>query len=118
LYAVRTRPGASGHVATASVRWLDPDSRAPHEASGQVESGALDGPLWQAGSGLRVAAVAAYFADALRTPAGTGRWDPLPGAPSMSELAAHAEELAYTTRDETVRGLADAVRQADRLLRA
>jgi hypothetical protein len=36
----------------------------------------------------------------------------------MSELAAHAEELAYTTRDETVRGLADAVRQADRLLRA
>ncbi|MBA2950368.1 VWA domain-containing protein [Streptomyces sp. PSKA28] len=97
---------------------LRADSRAPHEASGQIESGALDGPLWQAGSGLRVAAVAAYFADALRTPAaptGTGRWDLLPGAPSMPELANRAEELAYTTRDETVRGLADAVRQADRL---
>ncbi|MBA4860570.1 hypothetical protein H1V43_04085 [Streptomyces sp. PSKA54] len=69
-------------------------------------------------SGQRAAAVAAYFADALRTPAapaGTGRWDPLPGPPSMPELADQAEELAYTTRDETVRGLADAVRQADRL---
>ncbi|MFG2496862.1 von Willebrand factor type A domain-containing protein [Streptomyces sp. NPDC048441] len=66
LYAVRMRDGASGHVATANVRWLDPESRAPHEESNEIESGDLDGGLWDAGHGLRTAAVAAYFADTLR----------------------------------------------------
>ncbi|GAA3303843.1 VWA domain-containing protein [Streptomyces cinereospinus] len=42
LYAVRTRPGAGGHLATATVRWLDPRTRAPHEESGRLETAALD----------------------------------------------------------------------------
>ncbi|WP_033314767.1 VWA domain-containing protein, partial [Streptomyces iakyrus] len=29
LYAVRTEPGARGHLATATVRWLDPETRDP-----------------------------------------------------------------------------------------
>lgn len=45
LYAVRTRPGADGHLATASVRWLDPNTRAPHEDAGQLETGALHDSL-------------------------------------------------------------------------
>lgn len=143
LYAVRMRPGTSGHVATANVRWLDPDSRVPHEESNQIESGDLDGELWDADRGLRTAAVAAYFADALRhgtsgqtepgdpavrpgtgastttapEPLSTGDTStrqPLPGAPSLAELARRAEELPDGD-DTALRDLATAVRQADRL---
>ncbi|GAA1892059.1 VWA domain-containing protein [Streptomyces durmitorensis] len=146
LYAVRMRPGASGHVATAGVRWLDPDSRDPHEESNEIESGDLDGGLWDAGRGLRTAAVAAYFADALRqgtyaqsepgdpavrpgtgttgnapdpmststTSSGSTGWQPLPGAPSLADLARSAEELS-SGDDTSLRDLATAVRQADRL---
>ncbi|GAA3144544.1 von Willebrand factor type A domain-containing protein [Streptomyces rectiviolaceus] len=149
LYAVRMRPGASGHVATANVRWLDPDNRVPHEKSNQIESGDLDGGLWNADRGLRTAAVAAYFADALRQgssartepgdpavrpdtgtttttapePMSTSdsstsdysTWQPLPGAPSLPELARRTEELGEGSEDAALRDLATAVRQADRL---
>ncbi|MEV0119104.1 von Willebrand factor type A domain-containing protein [Streptomyces sp. NPDC050844] len=148
LYAVQMKPGASGHVATANVRWLDPDSRAPHEESNQIETGDLDGELWDADGGLRTAAVAAYFADALRRgtsgtaepgdpavrpdtgtstssttaapePAYTpesGTWQPLPGAPGLSELARHAEDLPTSGDSKAVLGLVSAVHQADRLI--
>ncbi|WP_181788129.1 vWA domain-containing protein, partial [Streptomyces phytophilus] len=46
LYAVRLAEGASGSVATATVRWLDPDTRAPQEESSTVDAGALTGDLW------------------------------------------------------------------------
>ncbi|MEU9198697.1 von Willebrand factor type A domain-containing protein [Streptomyces sp. NPDC048332] len=109
LYAVRLRDGASGHVATATVRWLDPESRAAHEETGSVETGAIDGRLWGGSSArLQVTAVAAYFADHLR---GGG----LPGAPGLGELATRAEELARTTEDASVTKLATAIAEADRL---
>ncbi|MEU6012538.1 von Willebrand factor type A domain-containing protein [Streptomyces sp. NPDC047515] len=109
LYAVHLRDGAHGHVATATVRWLDPKSRAPHERTGSVGTNAIDGPLWGGDSKrLQVTAVAAYFADALR---GGG----LPGAPGLGELAARADKLASATEDESVRKLATAIGQADRL---
>ncbi|MGW0902533.1 YfbK domain-containing protein [Streptomyces sp. NPDC002853] len=124
LYAVRMRPGGTGHVATASVRWLDPDSRVPHEESNEIESGDLEGGLPDADRGLRTAAVAAYFADALRNGTGTGTtadtpepsWRPLPGAPTFAELAKSADELSSDSDgDKPLRDLATAVRQADRL---
>ncbi|MFK0116885.1 von Willebrand factor type A domain-containing protein [Streptomyces sp. NPDC090994] len=114
LYAVRTAPGAEGHLATATVRWLDPDTRAPHEASGEVGADALDGSVWTADRGLRTAATAAYLADALRS----GQRDPsLPGAPGLGELAGRARDLAARTEDEDVRELAEAIEAAARLLR-
>ncbi|GAA3071084.1 vWA domain-containing protein [Streptomyces glomeratus] len=113
LYAVRTRPGATGHLATASVRWLDPATRAPHEESGQVETGSLDDDLGHAPYGLQVAATAAYFAESLRR-ADTGR-GPLPGAPGLPVLADRADTLAARTRDAEVRELAAAIRQASGL---
>ncbi|MFG2647100.1 hypothetical protein [Streptomyces sp. NPDC048436] len=67
----------------------------------------LKGELWEADRGLRVTAVAAYFADALR------KEKPLPGTPDLSELATCAEELAGS--DSSLRDLATAVAQADRL---
>lgn len=113
LYAVRTRPGADGHLATATVRWLDPGSRAPHEESGGVETGDLGDSVWEADRGLRVTATAAYFADALRSsPPSRGS---LPGAPGLAELAERAGSPAGRTEDEEVRRLAEAIRTANRL---
>ncbi|WP_431987320.1 YfbK domain-containing protein [Streptomyces griseoflavus] len=113
LYAVRTRPGAEGHLATATVRWLDPGSRTPHEETGDVETGGLAGSVWRASGGLAVSATAAYFADALRSP--DHRHSALPGAPGLGELAERAGSLADRTEDDDVRELAEAIRRADRL---
>lgn len=108
LYAVRLRDGASGHVATATVRWLDPKTRAPHEASGSVETDAVDGALWGAPSKrLQITAVAAYFAESLRGGS-------MPGAPGLAALEDRARALAATTEDSAVRELADAIGQAQR----
>ncbi|MEU1188734.1 von Willebrand factor type A domain-containing protein [Streptomyces sp. NPDC005859] len=110
LYAVRTRAGADGHLATATVRWLDPDTRTPHETSGQLETGALHDDLTDASLRFRVTTTAAYFADALRRPE-----TPLPDAPTLGELRETADELARKTEDEEVRDLADAIADASRL---
>ncbi|MEV5969859.1 von Willebrand factor type A domain-containing protein [Streptomyces sp. NPDC051921] len=109
LYAVQLKPEAHGRVATATVRWLDPATRAPHERSGAVDTAALTAPIWGDGhDSLQLTAVAAYFADRLR--GGT-----MPGAPSLSSLAARAGSLAERARSASVRELAEAIRQADGL---
>ncbi|WP_217208241.1 VWA domain-containing protein [Streptomyces sp. AC550_RSS872] len=113
LYAVRTRPGTEGHLATASVRWLDPKTRAPHEKSGQLETGSLHDSLDDTSARFQVTATAAYFADALRD--GDSRWSSLPAAPSLRDLADHAEDLAKETEDEEVRQLAETIGRAERL---
>ncbi|MZE53639.1 DUF3520 domain-containing protein [Streptomyces sp. SID5770] len=109
LYAVRTRPGAAGTVATATVRWLDPATRAPRERSGTVATGALTADIWGSGhDSLQLTAIAAYFADTLRGGA-------LPGAPALGTLAGHADAIAGRSGSPVVRELADAVRSAERL---
>lgn len=110
LYAVRHKPGADGHLATANVRWLDPGSRTPHEESGQLESEDLDGDLWDAKPRLQVTAVAAYFADILRS--GDDSAGALPGNPGLDELGARAEKLADRTEDKAVAQLADTIDDA------
>ncbi|MFF4542914.1 von Willebrand factor type A domain-containing protein [Streptomyces sp. NPDC001435] len=112
LYAVRTKPGTDGHLATATVRWLDPGTRDPHEESGELETAALQDSVWSASPRFQVTVVAAYFADALRE--GDDRWTTLPGDPGLSELHRHAARLARTTEDEAVRQLAQAIEQAGR----
>ncbi|MFI1207429.1 von Willebrand factor type A domain-containing protein [Streptomyces sp. NPDC020802] len=113
LYAVRTKPGATGHVATATVRWLDPRTRVPYEETGQVEAESLDRPLWSTGtarSGLQATVVAAYFADVLRSV--DGRPNALPGTPPLRDLARRADRLATTTDSRTTRQLAESINQA------
>ncbi|WP_371623484.1 von Willebrand factor type A domain-containing protein [Streptomyces sp. NBC_01116] len=110
LYAVRLREGASGTVARATVRWLDPKTREAREETGTATTGAIDGALWGgAGERLQVAAVAAYFADRLRG-------GDLPGAPGLGELASRAAGLAEATEDSSVTKLAEAIGQADRIV--
>ncbi|MFE4631902.1 von Willebrand factor type A domain-containing protein [Streptomyces sp. NPDC056773] len=111
LYAVRLRPGATGHLATATVRWLDPRTRAPHEESGRIEAADLSRDVWGAASTrLQVTAVAAYFASALRER--DGGWERVPGSVPLGTLAGHADRLAGSTEDPAVRQLAQAVHQA------
>ncbi|MGK5693082.1 YfbK domain-containing protein [Streptomyces sp. URMC 128] len=112
LYAVRVRPGAEGHLATATARWLDPDTRDPHEETGDLESDDLDDSVHSANRSFQVTATAAYFADALRHD------EPLlPGAPKLGELAEHADELADHREDGETRRLAEAIATATRLKR-
>ncbi|QOV38229.1 von Willebrand factor type A domain-containing protein [Streptomyces ferrugineus] len=113
LYAVHTRPGTEGHLATANVRWLDPETRAPHEESGRLETDSLQPSVWKASPRFQVTATAAYFADALRR--GDDRWSSLPGSAGFGVLADRADRLASTTEDEDVRRLADAIHQAGNL---
>ncbi|MEV0476525.1 vWA domain-containing protein [Streptomyces prunicolor] len=113
LYAVRTRPGADGHLATASVRWLDPNTRAPHEDSGQLETDALHDSLSSASPRFQVTAVAAYFADTLRSPENSE--GTLPGNPGLDQLATRAHTLAKKTEDTDVRQLAEAIDEARRI---
>ncbi|WP_256103279.1 von Willebrand factor type A domain-containing protein [Streptomyces sp. ODS05-4] len=110
LYAVRTRPGAEGRLAEATVRWLDPRSRAPREQSGALDAARLAPGLWGAKTdpGLRVAAAAGYFGDSLRG-------GELPGAPAPGELAELADGLARTTESTVVAELAESIRQANAL---
>ncbi|MGC0340617.1 YfbK domain-containing protein [Streptomyces sp. SLBN-8D4] len=113
LYAVRTKPGADGHLATASVRWLDPKSRAPHEESGQLETDALHDDVWSAPSRFQVTAIAAYFADTLRTRASEADdVGSLPGNPGLGELGERAHALAKKTEDQDVDRLAEAIDEA------
>ncbi|MEU0522795.1 vWA domain-containing protein [Streptomyces niveus] len=114
LYAVRLRPGASGEVARATVRWLDPETRAPRERSGSIGASAVDSRLWgEAEPRLQVTAVAAYFAEALR--GGSVIDGALPGAPGLGELQERARTLAHSTEDDSVKELAEAIDQASRL---
>ncbi|MCX5263637.1 VWA domain-containing protein [Streptomyces sp. NBC_00199] len=110
LYAVRVKPGAAGRLATATVRWLDPETRTPHETSGRLETGALHDDLAHASARFRVTATAAYFADALRRPE-----TPLPDAPDLAELRETAGTLARKTEDADVAALAEAIADANRL---
>ncbi|MFE3030324.1 von Willebrand factor type A domain-containing protein [Streptomyces canus] len=110
LYAVRTRPGADGHLATATVRWQDPKTRAPHEESAGLET--FDDSLRHANPRFQVDAVAAYFADTLRDTYGDDR---LPGRPSLRELADWADTLGDRTEDSAVRQLAGTIREARHL---
>ncbi|USQ88423.1 VWA domain-containing protein [Streptomyces phaeoluteigriseus] len=113
LYAVRTRPGAEGHLATATVRWLDPATRAPHETSGRLETDAVHEDLTSAPVRFQVAATAAYFAGALRGGGDEG-FGTLPDAPSLTELGKTARTLAKRTEDPEVGRLADTIDLARR----
>lgn len=116
MYAVKLRANASGSVATTTVRWLDPKTRKPTEARGEVAEEALNGTLWKAGSPrLRTAAIATYFAEALRvTHRGSDatRANPLPGDPGLATLQEEARRAARQLEDKDVTELGDLIRRS------
>ncbi len=106
LYAVRLRPGASGLVATADVRWLDPHTRAASETTNTVSAGDLAAPFTQARPRLQVGYAAAYFAEVLRR-------SPYGSEVSLAALARIAADAAEQTDDPAVSDLARTITLAD-----
>jgi Ca-activated chloride channel family protein len=108
LYAVRLREGADGgaEVARARVRWLDPTTRSPSEAAGEVTVSDLDRGFEAAAPRFTVDYVAAYLAESLRGgDTAIGRAD----------LRRIADRAADRTKDPDVRELADLVKRASEL---
>ncbi|MEV7967099.1 von Willebrand factor type A domain-containing protein [Sphaerisporangium sp. NPDC088356] len=110
LYAVRLRPGTSGQVAMATVRWQDPDTREPAEMSRAVDLSELSDALWEGSSPrLQVDAVVAAFAERLR------HTDDELFTEDLDGLAGHATRLASATEDPMVTELAELIRTAGSL---
>ncbi|GAA3807942.1 VWA domain-containing protein [Sphaerisporangium flaviroseum] len=110
LYAVRLRPGTSGQVAMATVRWQDPDTREPAETSRAVDLAELSGTLWEGSpQRLQVDAVVAAFAERLR------RAENELFVENLDGLAEHARRLATATEDPMVTELAELIRAAGSL---
>ncbi|WP_440101878.1 YfbK domain-containing protein [Streptosporangium sp. H16] len=106
LYEVRLRGGASGQLATATVRWQDPDTRDPAEAARSLEVGDLAASPWEGPTPrFQVDVVAAGFAEYLRTGEGIAGAEP-------DDLAAHATRLAASTEDPAVTELAKLIEKA------
>ncbi|MGJ6964737.1 YfbK domain-containing protein [Streptosporangium sp. G11] len=109
LYEVRLREGASGQLATATVRWQDPDTRDPGEAARSLAAGDLAASPWEGPTPrFQVDVVAAGFAEYLRT------GERVAGA-APGDLVAHATRLAASTEDPTVTELAELIEKATSL---
>ena len=80
-----------------------------------METGVLQGSVWKASPRFQVTAVAAYFADSLRS--GDDRWNSLPGDPGLDELEDRSGDLADRTKDKGVKQIADAIETANRTVR-
>ncbi|MFG2077532.1 vWA domain-containing protein [Nonomuraea maritima] len=108
LYALTLRPGADGQLAQATVRFQDPDTRVPSEATGVLRAGELAASLTEGSPRLQVDVLVAGFALRLRDGAAFGM-----DLPALREQAAR---LAPVTEDPMVaelRTFIDQVRTAD-----
>jgi Ca-activated chloride channel family protein len=103
LYLVQLRTD-SGQVASARVRWLDPDTHEAREAVQTVAVEDLAGDFGGASPRLQVCYVAAYFAEVLRR-------SPYAEAVSAGDLAAIAEDAFGATDDPQVRELGELIRR-------
>ena len=105
LYLIRLRDGVNGDVATATVRWLHPQTREASEVTDRLNVGDLDRSLASASVRLRVDYAAAYFAEVLR---GSQYGDEV----TLAMLAELAEGAARETDDGDVADLAALIRRA------
>ena len=105
LYLVRLHPGATGSAARADLRWQDPVSRRPAEATAAVTTGELSGAFDAAGTRLQVCYVAAWFAELLRG-------GPHASGISPAGLVALAGTVASRAEDPAVTELASLIRSA------
>ncbi len=105
LYSVRLKPGARGQLASATVRWQDPDTRNPSEASNAIEVSKLSDSMWASTPvRLQVDLVAAAFALQLRDGNAYGM--------DLATLGEHARRLASASEDPQVGELADLIVRA------
>ncbi|MBB5870979.1 Ca-activated chloride channel family protein [Allocatelliglobosispora scoriae] len=96
LYIVRLRPevAASARVAEVRVRWLDPRTRQASETYDSISAGDLRGSFDTADAHLRIAFVAAFFAEALKA----SKY----GLTNLQDLAAIADRANQELNDRKV----------------
>ncbi|WP_246147921.1 vWA domain-containing protein [Nonomuraea turkmeniaca] len=106
LYSIRLKPGASGQLAQATVRWQNPDTRAASEASKSLQAGDLAEDVWAKATPVRlqVDVVVAAFAVYLRDKKAFGM--------DLPQLGEHATRLAGTSEDPMVSELATLIDKA------
>ena len=105
LYVVRLRGTATGRVAEARVRWLDPSGSEAQEKATTLAVADLDGDFAGASPRLRVCYAAAYFAESLRRSS-------YGGEVRLPDLAAVAEDAFRSTEDPQVAELATLIRKS------
>jgi Ca-activated chloride channel family protein len=110
LYAVRLVPDATGPVATARVRWLDPAERSPDEAARSIDTADLAGQFTGASPYLQTGYAAGYFAEVLRG-------SPYGQQVRLGDLADIAARAADRTHNNQITDLAGLIRRADGLRR-
>ncbi len=105
LYSVRLKPGATGQLATATVRWQHPDTRVAAETSDSVDVDALSETLWKdAPVRLRVDVLAAAFALYMRDRDAFGM--------DLDALGEQGRQLANEAEDPMVAELVTLIDQA------
>jgi Ca-activated chloride channel family protein len=86
IYAVTFRPGAQGRIATAQLRWEDPQTHAVQEINGNLNTWDLAGSFEAAAPRFQLLATVAEYAELLRQ-------SPWAGRVSLSTLAGCAQRL-------------------------
>ncbi|MFG1706021.1 von Willebrand factor type A domain-containing protein [Nonomuraea sp. M3C6] len=105
LYSLSLKPGATGQLAQATVRWQDPDTRTASEASRSLQAADLAGSVWdKAPVRLQVDVVVAAFAVYLRDKKAFGL--------DLPTLGEHATRLAGASEDPMVTELATLIEKA------
>ncbi len=107
VYALKLHSGARGSLATARVRYLDPDELNPNETSKTIRTSEVAAAFNRAEPRFRVAVAAATFAEVLRDSYYTRD---LPLANVARVAAAAAADLEY---DADVEELEELIRTAD-----
>lgn len=110
LYEVTLTAKASGRVATARVRWQDPESDEAREAARTVSVSDLDGALSDAAPRLRADRAVAEFAEWLRGDRYASNVRP-------ESLASAVDAAADATEDTQLHELATLIRTAAKLKR-
>ncbi|MEV0385221.1 von Willebrand factor type A domain-containing protein [Nonomuraea sp. NPDC050643] len=105
LYAIKLKPGATGQLAQATVRWQDPDTRSASEASKSLTAGELAPTMWgKAPVRLQVDVVVAAFALYMRDRQAFGM--------DLPQLREQADRLVNAAEDPMVTELAKLIEQA------
>ncbi|SEH02797.1 Ca-activated chloride channel family protein [Nonomuraea solani] len=105
LYALKLKPGATGQLAQATVRWQDPDTRTASETSESLTSGQLAESLWkEAPVRLQVDVAVAAFALYMRDRKAFGL--------DLPEIGEHVTRLAADSEDPMVTELASLITKA------